>query len=131
VESGILARLVAALAAEGGGAPPQAPVQGCQQMSGMLLPILLMFVIIYFLIIRPQQKQQKKHREMIAALGKGDKVITNSGILGTITGMTDNTVTLEVAKNVHIKMLRSYIAAKQPALGEKMEDPAPLAPGGK
>ncbi|RME30600.1 MAG: preprotein translocase subunit YajC [Deltaproteobacteria bacterium] len=95
----------------------------------MLLPILLMFVIIYFLIIRPQQKQQKKHKEMLASLNKGDKVITNSGILGTITGMTDATVTLEIAKNVHVKMLRSYIAAKQPDSLDKLSDNAPVAPG--
>jgi len=100
---------------------PAAP-QGCEQMGGMLLPILLMFVIIYFMIIRPQQKQQKKHREMLAALTKGDRVITSAGILGTIAGITEGVVTLEVAKNVHIRILRSSIAGKQPTEGEKMPE---------
>jgi len=106
-----------------GGSP-----QGCQQMSGMMLPILLMFVIIYFLIIRPQQKQQKRQKEMIAALTKGDKIITNSGIFGTITGITDIAATLEIAKNVHIKVLRSHIAGRQPQPGEKSD--ATAAPAG-
>ena len=115
----------------GGEGQGQGQPQGCQQMSGMMLPILLMFVIIYFLIIRPQQKQQKKHRELIAALGKGDKIVTNSGMFGTITGLTDITATLEIAKNVHIKILRSHIAGKQPQPGEKSDEGAPATPGDK
>jgi len=125
----ILYAIMAEQGAEGGGGTAQGP-QGCQQMSGMMLPILLMFVIIYFLIIRPQQKQQKKHKAMVAALGKGDKIITNSGIFGTITGMTDIAVTLEVAKNVHIKVLRSHVAGSQPQLGEKSGDSTAMLPGG-
>jgi preprotein translocase subunit YajC len=112
----------------GGEGQAEGQPQGCQQMSGMMLPILLMFVIIYFLIIRPQQKQQKRQREMIAALTKGDKIITNSGIFGTITGITDIAATLEIAKNVHIKVLRSHIAGRQPQAGEKT-DGAPVVPG--
>lgn len=123
----ILYAILAEQSSGGGGQPAQGP-QGCQQMSGMMLPILLMFVIIYFLIIRPQQKQQKKHREMVSALGKGDKIITNSGIFGTITGLTDIAVTLEVAKNVHIKVLRSHVAGKQPQPGEKNGDSATTLP---
>ncbi|HOX43275.1 MAG TPA: preprotein translocase subunit YajC [Myxococcota bacterium] len=104
------------LAAQTAPAPAPTPgaTGGCEQMGGMFLPIVLMFVIIYFLIIRPQQKQQKRHQAMIKALDKGAKIITNAGILGTITGMTDTIVTLEVAKNVHVKMLRSQIAGLQP-----------------
>jgi len=134
VEQQTLMALVAQQEGGGGqggqGGQGQAP-QGCQQMGGMLIPILLMFVIIYFLIMRPQQKQQKRHREMIAALKKGDKVVTNAGIFGTITGMTDVTVTLEVAKNVHIKVLRGQIAGMQPEAGEKSGDGAPVVPGEK
>jgi len=103
------------LAAQTAPAPaPAQPAAGCEQGMGMFLPIILMFVIIYFLIIRPQQKQQKRHQAMIKALDKGAKIITNAGILGTITGMTDTIITLEVAKNVHVKMLRSQIAGLQP-----------------
>jgi preprotein translocase subunit YajC len=103
------------------------PAQGCEQMGGFLLPMLLMFGIIYFLIIRPQQKQQKQHKAMISALKKGDKIVTNSGIFGTITGMTEATLTLEIAKNVHVRMLRGQIAGLQP--GEKEDAAAPVVPG--
>lgn len=98
-------------------------------MSGMLFPILIMFAIIYFLIMRPQQKQKKRHQAMIGALKKGDKVITNAGIFGTITGLTDMAITLEVAKNVHIRILRGQIAGLQPQPGDKEKDGAPVVPG--
>ncbi len=113
----------------GGGAPAggQGAPPGCGGMGGMLLPMLLMFGVIYFLIIRPQQKQQKQHRAMLSALKKGDKVITNAGIFGTITGMTEATVTLEISKNVHIRMLRGQLAGLQP--GEREEADGPVVPG--
>ncbi len=104
-----------------GAQPPGAP-PGCAGAGGMLLPMLLMFAVIYFLIIRPQQKQQKQQKLMLSALKKGDKVVTNAGIFGTITGLTDTTVTLEISKNVHIRMLRSQIAGLQP--GEQAESEA-------
>ena len=112
----------------GGGSGQQQP-QGCQQMSGMLIPILIMFAIIYFLMIRPQQKQQKKHKAMISAIKKGDKIITNAGIFGTVTGMTEAVLTLEVAKNVHIRVLRGQMAGLQPQPGEKGQNGAPVVPG--
>ncbi len=124
----ILYAIMAQADGAGGGGTAPGP-QGCEQMSGMMLPIMLMFVIIYFLIIRPQQKQQKKQKEMVAALGKGDKIITNSGMFGTITGLTDIAATLEVAKNVHIRVLRSHVAGRQPEPGEKA--PEGSGPGDK
>ena len=108
----------------GGGGGGQQQPQGCQQMGGMLIPILIMFAIIYFLMIRPQQKQQKKHKAMIGALKKGDKVITNSGIFGTVTGMTEAVLTIEIAKNVHIRVLRGQVAGLQPeSLGASEAQP--------
>ena len=104
--------------AEGGGGSGQSG--GWEQMLNMGFFIVVIFVIIFFLIIRPQQKQQKKQREMLAALKRGDRVLTSSGIFGTITNMTDTVVTLEVAKSVHIRLLRSQIAGAAPA--EKTED---------
>ena len=62
-------------------------------------------------MIRPQQKQQKKHREMVASMRKGDKVVTRGGMHGTVYGLTDTTVTVEVAKEVKIKFSREAIAA--------------------
>ncbi len=61
------------------------------------LPIILMFVVLYFLMIRPQMKRQKETKAMIDALAKGDEVITAGGILGKITKVTDNYLTLEVS----------------------------------
>lgn len=75
-----------------------------------LIPLVFMILIFYFLIIRPQQKRQKEHRNMLASLKKGDQVITQGGIIGVITGLTDTVVTLEVADNVKIKVSRPYIA---------------------
>jgi len=62
-----------------------------------MLPIVLMFVILYFLMIRPQMKRQKEHRNMVAALSKGDEVITSGGMLGRITHVSDNYITMEIA----------------------------------
>jgi preprotein translocase subunit YajC len=73
-----------------------------------------MFVIFYVIAIRPQRKRQKEHQEMVSALAKGDEVITSSGILGKITGLDDNYITLTVANNVNLKFQRSYINAVLP-----------------
>ena len=74
------------------------------------LPLILMFVVFYFLLIWPQQKKAKAHRQLLANLQKGDNVVTSSGIYGQITGLTDTTVTLEIAEKVRIKMSRSAVA---------------------
>lgn len=71
---------------------------GDNALLGML-PIVLMFVVLYFLMIRPQMKRQKEHRNMVAALAKGDEVITAGGIVGKVTDVKDNYVTLEVAQD--------------------------------
>ena len=75
------------------------------------VPLLLMVVIFYFLLIRPQQKKQKEHRSMLAALQRGDTVVTQGGIHGKVTGMTDTVVTLEIADKVRVKVQRGYVAA--------------------
>lgn len=74
------------------------------------LPLVLMFVVFYFLLIWPQQKKAKAHRQVLANLQKGDNVVTSSGIYGQITGITDTTVTLEIAEKVRIKVSRSAVA---------------------
>ncbi len=79
--------LITAQAAAGGGE---------NALMGML-PIILMFVILYFLMIRPQMKRQKEHRNMVAALAKGDEVITTGGLLGRVTKVSDNYVTIEIS----------------------------------
>jgi preprotein translocase subunit YajC len=72
--------------------------------------ILIMFAIFYFLLIRPQQKQKKKHEEMLAALKKGDRIITAGGIHGEISGIKDDVITMEIAPQVRVKVSRGYIA---------------------
>ncbi len=73
-----------------------------------------LFVLFYFIAIRPQRKRQKEHADMVAALEKGNEVITTSGILGKITRLEDNFVVLQVSDNVELKFQRSYINAVLP-----------------
>jgi preprotein translocase subunit YajC len=69
-----------------------------------------MFVVFYFLLIWPQQKKAKAHKQVLSSLQKGETVVTSSGIYGTITGITDTVVTLEIAEKVRIKVARNSIA---------------------
>jgi preprotein translocase subunit YajC len=74
------------------------------------LPFILIFVIFYFLLILPQQKRQKKLKAMLEALKKGDKIVTSSGIWGTITNLGKDTVTVQIADNTKIKVQRDHIS---------------------
>ena len=93
-------------------AVPGAEGMASQQpgMMGMLLPFLLMFGVVYFLMIRPQQKKVKEQQSMLGGLQKGDEVVTSSGFLGTVHGIADKVVTLELNDNVKVKLLKSQIA---------------------
>ncbi len=93
-----------ALAANPGGATSS---QGGGIMS--LLPLILIFVIFYFLLIRPQQKKAKAHQQFVSDLKKGDKIVTTGGLYGEITGLTDKYITLEIADNVRVKVVRSHV----------------------
>jgi preprotein translocase subunit YajC len=75
------------------------------------VPLILMVAIFYFLLIRPQQKKQKDHRQMLSNLQKGDVVVTQGGLQGKITGITESVVTMEIAEKVRVKIQRGYIAA--------------------
>ena len=93
------------------------------------VPLILMFVIFYFLLIRPQQKKAKQHREMISNLKKGDRVVTNGGLHGRIVGLDTDTLSLEIAPNVRVKISRGFVGsllqdspAKQPAKSEQDSD---------
>jgi preprotein translocase subunit YajC len=78
-----------------------------------LLPIILMFVILYFLMIRPQMKKAKEHKTMLDGLQKGDEVVA-VGILGKISKITDNYVSLEVADKVTIQVQRQAVTTLLP-----------------
>ena len=76
-----------------------------------MLPMFVMIVVIfYFVIYRPQKQQREKHKTMLSDLKKGDKVVTTGGILGTVTNLGKETVTLQVAENAKIKVMREHIA---------------------
>ena len=83
---------------------------GGQGGFGAFVPLILMFAIFYFLLIRPQQKKAKQHRELLSALKKGDRVVSSGGLHGTITGITDDLVTVEVAPKVRVKISRGSIS---------------------
>lgn len=74
------------------------------------IPLIIIMVIFYFLLIRPQQKQMKERKLMIEALKPGDKVLTNGGIIGSVTALNGDEVELEIAKNVKVTAVRSAVA---------------------
>jgi preprotein translocase subunit YajC len=77
------------------------------------MPILMMFGIFYFIILRPQARKQKEFQAMLAKLGKGDEVITRGGVIGKITGVSDDgVVVLEIQEKVRVRIPRSYIDGK-------------------
>lgn len=76
-------------------------------------PLILIFVIFYFLLIRPQQKKAKEHKEMVSNIKKGDHIITSGGIHGTVMNVSDDTVSIEVANQVRIKVTKSHVSSKK------------------
>lgn len=89
------------------------PVAGSsfmQQISGFL-PLILIFAVFYILIIRPQQRKMDEQNKMIAALKRGDRVITGGGIYGKVTKLEDDTLTIEIADGVNVKVVRSQVQA--------------------
>ena len=85
---------------------------GTSQLMG-LMPLVLMFVIFYFLLIRPQQKRAKDEKAMIEGLQRGDEIVTTGGLQGKITGITDDALTVEIAKDVRVKIDRQAVARKR------------------
>jgi preprotein translocase subunit YajC len=91
-------------------APAGAPQPQQPGFGSMVVPFALMFGVIYFLMIRPQQKKMKEQQQMMSQLKLGDDILTSSGILGKVTGVTEKVVTVEVADNVRVKMLKSQVS---------------------
>jgi preprotein translocase subunit YajC len=79
-----------------------------------MLPIILMFVVLYFLMIRPQMKRAKEHKTMIEALQKGDEVVAAGGVLGKISKISENYVTLQIASNVEVQVQRPAVQVVLP-----------------
>jgi len=95
--------ILTVLAAAGGAA--EAPPAWLQFM-----PLVAMGLIFWFLILRPQMRQQKEHRTKIAAVKKGDQVLTGGGLLGKVTRVDENYADIEIAQGVKVKALKTTIA---------------------
>jgi preprotein translocase subunit YajC len=78
------------------------------------LPLVVIFAVFYFMLIRPQMKRSKEHKQLVSQLSKGDEVITNGGLLGKITDVSESFVTLELADNLQIKLQRQAVANVMP-----------------
>jgi len=91
-----------------------AAAAGPMESVMQFLPIILMFVVLYFLMIRPQQKKAKEHKALLEALGKGDEVVTQSGMVGRITKVSEDFVTVEIAANVEVQMQKPSIVVVLP-----------------
>lgn len=94
----------------------EAPAGAAGQSDPIMgfLPLIIIFVIFYFLLIRPQSKRAKEQKAMVAALAKGDEIVTSGGILGRITELDDSFVTLEVSEGVKINLQRSAVGSLMP-----------------
>ena len=86
-----------------------------------MVPVILIFFIFYFLMIRPQKKQMDEEKAMLEKLEKGAEVFTKSGIIGTVVGLTDKVVTLEVSKDVKLKVLKSQVGGLASKIFDKKE----------
>ncbi len=89
----------------------EAAPQGPGAIAG-ILPFILIIVIFYLFLILPQQKQRKKHKEFVDSLKRGDKIVTSSGIYGTITKIEEKIAYLEIADGINIKIAKNNITSK-------------------
>ena len=89
-----------------------APPQGSPFMTLIMLGVL--FAAFYFILIRPQAKRAKEHKAMVAALAKGDEVVTAGGVLGRVTNLGDTYVTVDIAEGVEVKIQRHAIQTVLP-----------------
>ena len=92
---------------------------GAPAPFAMFLPIVAILFIYYFILVRPQQKQAQKHERLVASLKKGDEIVTDSGLVGSVINVTDEFVIIKAAENVKLKLLKSKVAARTSALAEK------------
>ena len=95
-----------------------------QQPNPMMsfMPFVFIFIIFYFLMIKPQKKKLQEEAALLSNLSKGDEIFTKSGILGTIQGLTDKVITLEVADGIKFKVLRSQVGGLAKKIFEKPEE---------
>ena len=87
-------------------APAAAPANSLVMQLVMFLPLILIF---YFLLIRPQQQRAKKHAEMIAAVKRGDTVVTSGGLIGKVNKVNDTEITLDLPENVRVRVIKPMV----------------------
>lgn len=97
--------------------PPGTGQGGGGTTFSAILPFVLIFALFYFLIIRPQQRQSRERKKMLAEVKRGDGIITTGGIYGRVINVDGDDITVEIAKGINIKMVRSGVS--------EMTDPAP------
>lgn len=92
--------------------------------SGMvfLVEMLLIFAIFYFLLIRPQSKERERHKKMLAAVAKGDEVVTNGGVIGRVVHVDENRLTVRTAENTRLTVDRGHISQVLESKGGKEEE---------
>ena len=110
----MLTRVVLAQDDAGGAAAPSL-------FGSPIFLLMMMLVFLYLFVMRPQQKRDRTRRQMLAALGKGDHVVTTGGIKGTIVGLTESNVVLRVDDNTKIEFVRQAVAQIVPKDGESKE----------
>ena len=93
-----------------GSAYAQAAPGAFDMLNSLIVPTMLIIGIMYFLMIRPQQKRLKEHRAMIAAIRRGDTIVTSGGIIGKVTKVEDQELQVEIADGVKVKVLRSTVS---------------------
>lgn len=90
-----------------------ATTQSADPLASLILPIGLV-VLFYFFLIRPQSKRQKEHKKLVNDLQKGEEILTSGGILGKVTNIKDDFITLEIAKDVSLKIQKSAVQTIMP-----------------
>lgn len=77
-------------------------------------PLVILFIIFYFFLIRPQQKKSKEHKEMLSKVAQGDNIVTTGGLYGRVTSVGEETLMVEVADKVRLKIARSAVSIRKP-----------------
>ena len=83
---------------------------GAGDLFSMLMPMVLIMAVFYFLLIRPQQKRVKEHQKLVSELRRGDRVVTNGGLIGKVAKVEDAELLIDFAENVQVRVLRTAIA---------------------
>lgn len=92
--------------------PPAVPQEGGGGFGVVAFQIFMLIAIIYFILIRPQRKERQRHQQMLQALAKGDKVMTNGGVIGQIVHATEQEITIRTAESTRLVIDRGHIARK-------------------